>query len=118
MTESIPSATVEVEFGGRKFTFSPLSLLELQQIEVLEERVASGKVSVRDSLLERAKKIHSSALRNDPDVLLDDVLDSLTFKNIAPVWLKLLEVSGLAMPAPGEEMPAVDSGSTGPSSTV
>jgi len=43
MTESIPSASVEVEFGGRKFRFSPLSLLQLQRSKPSRSAGLQGK---------------------------------------------------------------------------
>lgn len=116
MAQTFVPARLEVDIEGLVFKIAPLTLLELQQIESLQNDLKSGAAGWTQYLSTTTEMIEHAAARAglDPEIV-KSLRQILTVESWGFVWNKLLALSGLRLP--GEAMPAAGSRSTGENST-
>jgi len=104
MSKTFVTKTVDVQIGDRKIVLSPLTLLELQQVQENSMKLSDNASSWVDYVADTAPFIQASIKRaggldEDPRVFLD-------LESWRVVWDALLEISGLKVAAEGESKPA------------
>lgn len=94
--------TVEIQLSKKKFTLTPMTLLELQMFEKISNGLKEEKLSAREGINQTVELALRSIQRSDEKCTLDDLRDAVTFRNYTKLLTALLTVSGLVV---GEEKP-------------
>ncbi|HUE42055.1 MAG TPA: hypothetical protein VMP12_00765 [Candidatus Sulfotelmatobacter sp.] len=104
MSKTFVTKTTEIQLGDRKVALSPLTLLELQQVQENSAKLSESGASWIEYVNGTAPFIQASMKRasgldEDPRVFLD-------LESWRVLWDELLEISGLKVAAEGESKPA------------
>jgi hypothetical protein len=114
MAQTFVRKTAEIQIGDKKLVLTPLTLAELQSLQELNGQL--DKLGWIQYVTESSKLITASARRANADVNDSEISMTLDLDSWQLVWNELLTLSGLRVPAAGENLPAAEA-STGQNST-
>jgi hypothetical protein len=98
---------VKAELGGKEFTFSPLTVSKLRQLNEVIKDVEAGKLNDGfDAILAMMPFIHASLAPAHSDITQEQLEQLLTVPDFKRAQELVMEASGMKVPKPGEAPPA------------
>ena len=95
-----------VKMGGRDFILPPLTLKALRRLGPTIANLSDlAGVPTPEQVDAMVELVHASAVRNYPELTMDDLLDLLDLGNLPEVFPAVMAASGLKRSAVGEALP-------------